>query len=194
MTDRPFINVAHRVEAGGSIRLYSAVHATAFASLMAALYPRLASTVTVKRGYSAFAEDGRFIGIMTSTGLTSVRRNPLLEDDSQLFLRALLAGLHTDGLKTSSMYCDWDNYGTLRLIQKLGMGAKPSRSGHLSARATPDTLAYLGLALSGAKVPYQDHRAYAARKLASLTPTVLSGLIPVEPAQEPIASLDVTLL
>jgi hypothetical protein len=189
---RPFINVPHHIELGRTLRLYPAALVEPFAAIMASLYPRLASTVTVKRGYAAWADAG-FIGIMTSTGLTSVRRNPLLVDDTQLFLRALLAGMAVDGLKTWSAYCDWDNYGTLRLMQKLGLGAKHSRSGHLSAYADRDTVEYLQQALEVARTPYLDHREYAVRKLHHLTPDQTAALMPPEPSVTPVAELDVTL-
>lgn len=193
---RALVSVPHTLTPGRSIWLYPKIPPQ-FSKLMAALYPLLASTVSTKTGYSAFAGDGRFIGIMTSTGLTSIRRNPFLIDDTDLFLRALLAGLAFDGRKTCSMYCDWDNYGTLRMMQKLGLGAKPEgkKGGHRSTLATPDTTTYLAAAVDAAREPYRRHREYAEKQIAQFTGAQISALIPTVSSLgvDPAAHMDVTL-
>lgn len=195
---KPLINVPHRVEPGTTIRLYPVIPVP-FIKLMASLYPLLSSyDKSTNRGYSAFTGDGQFIGTMASTGLTSIRKNPLFEDGGQqLYMRALLGGLHVNGHNSSSMVCEHDNYGTLRLIQKLGMGARlDARGSPRSALATPETLAYLQEAIAYAKPRYVAHREYAAKKLASIPEDALAKLIPTEAniGCEPAASLDVTLL
>ena len=195
---KPLINVPHRVEPGTTIKLYPVIPVP-FIKLMAGLYPLLSSyDKSTSRGYSAFTADGQFIGTMASTGLTSIRKNPLFDDGGQqLYMRALLGGLHINGHNSSSMVCEHDNYGTLRLIQKLGMGARlDARGSPRSALATPETLAFLRDAIDKAKGPYAAHREYAARQLASIPPGALDKLIPTEKSIgcEPRACLDVTLL
>ena len=195
MTDRPLIAVPHRVEYGNDIRLYAGIHLP-FLKLMASLYPTMSTYVGATVGYSAFSEDGRFIGTMAPLKtMGSIRKNPLLTDDSQLFLRALLGGMSINRVTTYRANCVNDNYGTLRLFQKLGLGIRVDGRTTYSALASPDSLKALQLSLARSHTSYTDARAYAARALSRLSPEAIRGLIPLETdmVSPPVCGISVTL-
>lgn len=194
---KPIFTVPHRVEPGSSIKLYAHIHQP-FLHLMAGLYPKLAPYTGASKGFSAFTADGQFIGSFGGKTLASIRKNPTFNDDgAQTFLRAVLGGLHAAGETTCRNVCEQDNYGTLRLWQRMGLGVEiDARSKAASAALTPDTAATLAHLIEAARVPYADHRAYAAKVLRSIPADRLATLIPSEKDMGSTyhSTVDVTLL
>lgn len=181
MPFKPVICIEHWVDlAGSDIRLYPHIHSP-FLTLMGALYPRFASYTKAEKGWSAFTADGTFIGCFAGLTLQSVRKNPFFSDPDRLFLKALLAGLVIEGYRHHSSVCSPENYGTLRLWQKLGLGAKLDTRGKArSAYADPQTTALLDSLLFRAKLGYPDERAYADRQMAQMTEEAIAALVPTE--------------
>lgn len=83
------------------------------------------------QGWSGFTAQGEFIGCTFGRALASVRKNPWLEDDSELFLRFALGALALDGITERPSRCKPYNYGTLAWWRKLGIGAKKAGHGDL---------------------------------------------------------------
>lgn len=191
MSDKPFFTVPHWVELGGEdFRLYRYVSPD-FMKLMGALFPKFASYTKAENGFSAFTSGGVFIGSFAGMTLQSVRRNPVYPDGGQqLFLRALLGGLYVDGYKHHNSVCSPENYGTLRLWQKMGLGSKLDRAGKArSALGTPETKQHLADLIADAKPGYEEVRRYAERQMGTIgvarfLPTEASlqaqGLTPVK--------------
>jgi hypothetical protein len=176
---KPMITVPHVIdETGTEFRLYPKI-SKPFMKAMGYLYPAFASYDKAERGYSAF-HNGKFVGCFGGLTLQSVRRNPLLvEDGSQLFMRALLGGLSIDGYAHHSSVCDPRNYGTLRLWKKLGLGAKLDGRGKArSAFADLEGASVLDMLIQAInRDEYDEHRVIASRRLAHLTP---EDFIPTE--------------
>lgn len=167
---KPFVLRDHIVNPfGRSLVYYRAIHQP-FIDLMASLYPHFASYRKAETGWSAFTREGVFIGSFAGQTLQSVRRNPVLDDQGRdLFLRALLGGMHLDGYTHHQSVCDPRNYGTLRLWQKLWLGAKLDAKGKarsaLRTQAAHDLLTEL---IAKAKPDYADHRRYAEKRLLQI--------------------------
>lgn len=182
--DKPLITLPHVVSDGGPIRLHLGVWPPLL-KLLDRLYPQYISGSAGRvaaNAYSAFHEDGRYIGSFSGVTLQSVRRNPwLVEDGDQLFLRALLAGLHRDGYDHHSSVCETSNYGTLALWRKLRLGARLDTRGKArSAAATGETIAFRDQLLAAARPDYIDTRARVAKMLAGVE---RDKFIPTHPAQ-----------
>lgn len=168
----------------GPIHLVPYIHEP-FIRLMDYLYPTLVSNSTVRKGkgYSAFLclddEKPQFIGSFTGLCLASVRKNPFFKDDDQWFLRALLLGMSADDLKDHRSRCAAENYGTLRLWQKLGLGAKKTTRGdYISTGADEASTAELIKAIECAKEGYADLRASADKRMANLDPNAIAQCMP----------------
>lgn len=160
-------------------RYYAGVHQP-FYKLMGFLYPAFAGYDKASGGYTVFDHDGTFIGCFGGVTLQSVRRNPfLIEDGSQKFLRALLGGLHLDGHEHHSSVCSPQNYGTLRLWQKMGLGARLDAKGKArSAFGDAQGRAVLSDLIEKVDMDaYREAREIAARRLAQVDP---AAFLPVE--------------
>ncbi|AHC30501.1 hypothetical protein CC53_gp084 [Rhizobium phage vB_RleS_L338C] len=152
---------------------------------MDSLYPTLVSGSTERKGegFSAFRVDGdmpEFIGSFTGMCLASVRKNPWFEDDQQWFLRALLAGMSLKGFQEDHRSrCHPHNYGTLRLWDKLGLGAKrTTRGDYISVTRDEASHEMLRLAMRVCKEGYGDIRAYAEKKMTAITEEQLDKIMP----------------
>lgn len=195
-TPKPMIRLAHEVTQAddGQFILYEGWIPSKFVLLMDMLYPQFVTHTEADRndGFTAFYNSKRygtvFVGTFCGVTLQSVRRNPWLpgdDDVSNVFLRALLGGLHLRGYKHHSSVCKAKNYGTLRLWEKLGLGARFDAKGKArSADHNPDTAHLLALLLKEAKPGYADIRARANKITKALiakeflpTPETASGII-----------------
>lgn len=184
MSAKPAVPFKHRE--GGEIALVPLIY-DPFIRLMDYLYPALVSNSTVRKGqgYSAFLVTPvatHFVGSFTGLCLASVRKNPFFIDDNEWFMRSLLAGMHKDGTaEDHRSRCAAANYGTLRLWQKLGLGAKrTSRGDYISVTQDPTSYDVLTDALRASKEGYADIRASAAKRMSNLDPNVLKQAIPSE--------------
>lgn len=161
---KAIITLPHTVVIGaGPLILYPQVHRP-FMKFMGKLYPRFASYDKADKGYSAFdAVSGQFIGCFAGLTLQSVRKNPWFAGHNGEFLKALLAGIHIEQYDRHNSVCDADNYGTLRLWQKLGLGAKIDARGKARS-AAPDegSNGLLCDLIAKAKPGYNEHRQRAA--------------------------------
>ena len=172
--DKPTITLPHVVSEGGPIHLHAGVWAPLL-KLLDRLYPQYISGSAGRvaaNAYTAFHEDGRFIGCFSGITLQSIRRNPwLVEDGDQLFMRALLAGLHREGYDHHSSVCEPINYGTMALWRKLGLGARIDARGMArSAAATVESIALRDRLLDAARPDYIDTRVRVERQLAGVDP------------------------
>ncbi|QIG76132.1 hypothetical protein EVC24_111 [Rhizobium phage RHph_I4] len=184
MSARPTIEHAVSLSPKGKIALVPIIHEP-FIVLMDSLYPALVSASTERRGdgFSAFRVDGdmpEFIGSFTGMCLASVRKNPWFQDDRQWFLRALLAGMFVKGFSTDHRSrCHPHNYGTLRLWDKLGLGAKrTTRGDYISVTRDEASHEMLRLAMRVCKEGYGDIRAYAEKKMTLVTEAQLDKIMP----------------
>lgn len=164
---------------GTPITLVEYVH-TPFMALMASLYPKFAGYTKAERGYSAFAGANHvFVGSFAGMTLQSVRKNPLLEDKENLFVRALFGALHVAGYEHHHSVCNRDNYGTLRMWQKMGLGAKIDGKGKArSAPLTAESAAFLQSLIDECRADYRDIRGLAARTVEIRGPNKIALLLP----------------
>lgn len=186
MSAKPSIQHLTLQDPKGRIALVPEMHEP-FIRTMDSLYPRLISGSTARKGegYSAFLVDDdkgthQFIGSFTGMCLASVRKNPWFKDEGQWFLKALLSGMtlagHGDDHRSR---CHPANYGTLRLWDKLGLGAKrTTRGDYISTTRDAASHEQLRLALRITKGDYVDIRAYADKKAATVTPEQLAVILP----------------
>lgn len=184
MSAIPAIDYTYSVDPSGPIVLVPYIHKP-FITMMDSLFPTLVSHSGERKGegYSAYLHQGDrldFIGSFTGMCLASVRKNPWFDDKDQWFLRALLGGMSLKGYETDHRSrCHQDNYGTLRLWQKLGLGAKKTiRGDYISQTADLASIAELSKAIEYARVGYSDLRAFAEKRRASLTHEAIASVLP----------------
>lgn len=184
MSAIPAIDYTVTLDPKGPIVLVPYIHAP-FIHVMDSFFPALVSHSGDRKGegYSAYLLQNDkldFIGSFTGMCLASVRKNPWFEDKEQWFLRALLGGMHLKGYETDHRSrCHRDNYGTLRLWQKLGLGAKRTMRGdYISQTADEASVAELLRAIEYAKVGYSDLRAFAEKRRSMIPQKALESILP----------------
>lgn len=160
---KPIVTVKHSVALNtGPLLLVPGVHRP-FMKFMGKAYPKFASYDKADNGYSAFHDEHGFVGCFGGMTLQSIRKNPFYLGEKDDFIKALLAGLHIDGHTHHSSVCSVDNYGTLQLWNRLGLGAKIDNAGKArSAERDSTGLMTLTRLMLAARRDYPQVRADAA--------------------------------